>query len=78
MGKDQLKHKVLVVYELGGVGKPGSDSLEMLKQIMSEGRIRRQIAESTPQGVRGRTIEVDGPTALWTTGLAPSSRTVCL
>jgi hypothetical protein len=78
MGKDQLKHKVLVVYELGGVGKPGSDSLEMLKQIMSEGRTRRQIAESTPQGVRGRTIEVDGPTALWTTGLAPSSRTVCL
>jgi type II secretory pathway component PulJ len=61
MGKDALKHKVLVIYELGGIGRPGSDALEMVKQGMSEGCIRRQIAESTNKGVRPKLVEVDGP-----------------
>jgi hypothetical protein len=61
MVKDALKHKVLVIYELGGIGRPGSDALEMVKQGMSEGCIRRQIAESTNKGVRPKLVEVDGP-----------------
>jgi type II secretory pathway component PulJ len=61
MGKDALKHKVLVIYELGGIGRPGSDALEMVEQGMSEGCIRRQIAESTNKGVRPKLVEVDGP-----------------
>jgi hypothetical protein len=67
MGKDALKHKVLVIYELGGIGRPGSDALEMVKQGMSEGCIRRQIAESTNKGVRPKLVEVDGPMNVWTT-----------
>jgi type II secretory pathway component PulJ len=67
MGKDALKHKFLVIYELGGIGRPGSDALEMVKQGMSEGCIRRQIAESTNKGVRPKLVEVDGPMNVWTT-----------
>jgi type II secretory pathway component PulJ len=67
MGKDALKHKVLVIYELGGIGRPGSDALEMVEQGMSEGCIRRQIAESTNKGVRPKLVEVDGPMNVWTT-----------
>jgi hypothetical protein len=66
MGKDALKHKVLVIYELGGIGRPGSDALVMVKQGMSEGCIRRQIAESTNKGVRPKLVEVDGPMNVWT------------
>ena len=67
MGKDGLKHKILVVYELGGLGAEGKESLEMAKQILSEGCLKRQIAEGTNKGVHGKLVEVDGPTALWTT-----------
>jgi hypothetical protein len=67
MGKDGLKNKILVVYELGGLGTEGKESLEMAKQILSEGCLKRQIAEGTNKGVHGKLVEVDGPTALWTT-----------
>jgi len=67
MGKDGLKNKILVVYELGGLGTEGKESLEMAKQILSEGSLQRQIAEGTSKGVHGKLVEVDGPTALWTT-----------
>jgi hypothetical protein len=67
MGKDGLKNKILVVYELGGLGAEGKESLEMAKQILSEGCLKRQIAEGTNKGVHGKLVEVDGPTALWTT-----------
>ncbi len=62
-----MRNQILVVYELGGLGNEGKESLEMMKQLLTEGCIKRQIAESTPQGVRGRLIEVEGPTGLWTT-----------
>jgi hypothetical protein len=67
MGKDALRYKTLIIYELGGLGKAGSDALEMAKQGMSEGRIRRQIAESSNKGVRPKLVEVDGPFNVWTT-----------
>ncbi len=67
MGKDGLKNKILIVYELGGLGAEGKESLEMAKQILSEGCLKRQIAEGTSKGVHGKLVEVDGPTALWTT-----------
>jgi hypothetical protein len=64
IGKDGLKNKILVVYELGGLGSEGKESLEMAKQILSEGCLRRQIAKGTSTGVHGKLVEVDGPTAL--------------
>src|SRR5215212_1273357 len=48
-------------------GTEGKESLEMAKQILSEGSLQRQIAEGTSKGVHGKLVEVDGPTALWTT-----------
>lgn len=67
MGRDALRDRFLVVFELGGLGKEGDAGIEMAKQLLTEGRIKRQIADSTPNGVRGRLVEVEGPTGLWTT-----------
>jgi DNA replicative helicase MCM subunit Mcm2 (Cdc46/Mcm family) len=69
MGKDALKRKFLALYELGGLGKEGSEAIEQLKQLLTEGCIRRQIAESTNKGVGGRTVELDGPTGVWSTSM---------
>jgi hypothetical protein len=67
MGQDALKRKFLVLYELGGLGKEGSEAIEQLKQLLTEGKIKRQIAESTNRGVGGQTVELDGPTGVWST-----------
>lgn len=65
MDKDALKRKFLALYELGGLGSEGSEAIEQLKQLLTEGCIKRQIAESTNKGVDGRTVELDGPTGVW-------------
>jgi len=67
MGRDALKRKFLALYELGGLGREGSEAIEQLKQLLTEGCIKRQIAESTNSGVGGRTVELDGPTGVWST-----------
>jgi hypothetical protein len=67
MGRDALKRKFLALYELGGLGREGSEAIEQLKQLLTEGCIKRQIAESTNNGVGGRTVELDGPTGVWST-----------
>jgi hypothetical protein len=67
MGRDALKRKFLALYELGGLGREGSEAIEQLKQLLTEGCIKRQIAESTNNGVGGRTVELDGPTGIWST-----------
>jgi hypothetical protein len=67
IGQYTLKHKFLLLYELGGLGRQGSEAIEQLKQLLTEGNIRRQIAESTNNGVGGRLVEVEGPTAVLTT-----------
>jgi len=67
IGENTLTDKFLLIYELGGLGKEGEQGLEMVKQLLTEGRIDRQIAESTGKGVRGRRVYAEGPTGLWTT-----------
>jgi hypothetical protein len=67
MGRYALTNRFLTLYELGGLGKEGSEAIEQLKQGLTEGRIKRQIAESTNRGVGGRTVELEGPFGIWTT-----------
>src|SRR5215217_4889204 len=67
IGEDTLVNRFLQIYELGGMGKEGEQGLEMAKQLLTEGSIERQIAESTGKGVRGRKVKTNGPTGLWTT-----------
>ena len=67
IGENTLTDKFLLIYELGGLGKEGEQGIEMVKQLLTEGRIDRQIAESTGDGVRGRRVYAEGPTGLWTT-----------
>jgi hypothetical protein len=69
MGQNgQLRNRLLVIYELGGFGKEGTEGLEMAKQLMSEGRISRETVETfTNKQNTNRTIITEGPTAMWTT-----------
>jgi hypothetical protein len=68
IGENTLTDKFLLIYELGGLGKEGEQGLEMIKQLLTEGRIDRQIAESVQgKGVQGRRVYAEGPTGLWTT-----------
>jgi len=67
IGENTLTNKFLLIYELGGLGKEGESGIEMIKQLLTEGRIDRQIAEGTGKGVRGRRVYTEGPTGLWTT-----------
>jgi hypothetical protein len=67
IGENTLTNKFLMIYELGGLGKEGEQGLEMIKQLLTEGRIDRQIAEGTNKGVQGRRVYTEGPTGLWTT-----------
>ena len=82
MGRDALKRNFLALYELGGLGREGSEAIEQLKQLLTEGCIKRQIAESTNNGVGGRTVELDGPTGVWSSpqrcALTRNSETVFL
>jgi len=66
-GETTLSNKFLLIYELGGLGKEGEQGIEMVKQLLTEGRIDRQIAEGTGKGVQGRRVYAEGPTGLWTT-----------
>jgi hypothetical protein len=67
IGENTLSNKFLLVYELGGLGKEGESGIEMVKQLLTEGRIDRQIAEGTAKGVQGKRVYAEGPTGLWTT-----------
>jgi hypothetical protein len=67
MGRYALTNRFLTLYELSGLGKEASEAIEQLKQGLTEGRIKRQIAESTNKGVGGRTVELEGPFGIWTT-----------
>jgi len=59
---ESLSHRMLVVYEAAGLN---SDfGCYVLRSLLSEGRIRYQTVEKTPQGLQPRLIECEGPTGL--------------
>jgi len=63
-GEEDLRHKMLVLIEWRGVNPEGEYPLESL---LSEGYVKYETVESTPDGLRARTIERPGPTGLLTT-----------
>ena len=63
-GEEDLRHKMLVLIEWRGVNSEGEYPLESL---LSEGYLKYETVESTPDGLRARTIERPGPTGLLTT-----------
>jgi hypothetical protein len=61
-GTEPLKHRMLVLYEADGMA--GEVTSYLVRSLLSEGHIRYETVEKTPQGLRSRLIEREGPTGL--------------
>ena len=76
-GDEPLKHRMLVLYEAEGMS--GDTASYLIRSLLSEGRVRYETVEKTPQGLQGRLIEREGPTGLIVTttreGLHPENET---
>lgn len=75
--QEPLEHRMLVVYEAAGLQSEFASYL--LRSLLSEGRLRYETVESTPEGLRPRLVEREGPTGLIVTttavGLHPENET---
>jgi hypothetical protein len=65
----EYKHTTVVIFEAHGQG--GELSSYLIRTLISEGQIRHQTVESTPQGLVGRAIVKEGPTNFITTTTLP-------
>jgi hypothetical protein len=76
-GDEPLKHRMLVLYEAEGMS--GDTASYLIRSLLSEGRVRYETVEKTPQGLQCRLIEREGPTGLIVTttrdGLHPENET---
>ena len=76
-GDEPLKHRMLVLYEAEGMS--GDIASYLIRSLLSEGCVRYETVEKTPQGLQGRLIEREGPTGLIVTttrdGLHPENET---
>ena len=75
--EEPIKHRFLVVYEAAGMS--GEFATYLIRSLLSEGRVRYETVEKTPQGLKARVIEREGPTGLIVTttavGLHPENET---
>jgi hypothetical protein len=60
--EEPLAHRHLVVIEAAGMESEFASYL--LRSLLSEGKLRYQTTDKTPQGMRGRLIQIDGPTGV--------------
>lgn len=60
--EEPIKHRFLVIYEAEGMASEFATYL--MRSLLSEGKVRYETVESTPQGIRPRLIEREGPTGL--------------
>lgn len=60
--EEPIRHRFLVIYEADGMASDFATYL--MRSLLSEGRVRYETVESTPQGIRPRLIEREGPTGL--------------
>ena len=76
-GEEPLKHRMLVLYEAEGMS--GDTASYLIRSLLSEGCVRYETVEKTPQGLQARLIEREGPTGLIVTttrdGLHPENET---
>src|SRR5215216_396471 len=75
--EEPIKHRFLVVYEAAGIS--GEFATYLMRSLLSEGCVRYETVEKTPQGLQARLIEREGPTGLIVTttrdGLHPENET---
>jgi hypothetical protein len=67
---EPLRHRVLVIYEAAGMASETATYL--IRSLLSEGCVRYETVEKTPEGMRSRLIEREGPTGLLLTTTAVS------
>lgn len=60
--EEPIMHRFLVIYEADGMASDFATYL--MRSLLSEGKVRYETVESTPQGIRPRLIEREGPTGL--------------
>ncbi len=60
--EEDLRHKFIVLFEASGLS--GDFQTYLIRSLLSEGRIKYGFVEKTPQGLRSRKIEKEGPTGL--------------
>jgi hypothetical protein len=65
-----MSHRMLVVYEAAGMA--GDMQSYLLRSLLSEGRIRYQMAAKSGGEIKGRLVELEGPTGLIVTTTAVS------
>ncbi len=65
--EEPLSHRFIVIVEAAGIGEIGS---YLIRSLLSEGRIHYGTVERTPEGLRPRRIEREGPTGLLVTTTA--------
>jgi hypothetical protein len=65
---EPLQHRMLVIYEAAGLHSDFASYL--LRSLLSEGCVRYETVERTPEGLRPRLIEREGPTGLLVTTTA--------
>jgi DNA-binding MarR family transcriptional regulator len=65
---EPLRHRFVVLYEASALGSEWA--AYFVRSLMSEGRIVYETVEKTPEGMRARRIEREGPTGLLTTTTA--------
>lgn len=68
--EEPLAHRMLVVYEAAGLA--GEWASYLMRSLLSEGRVRYETVEKTPDGMKARMIERNGPTGLIVTTTAIS------
>lgn len=60
--EESFVHKMLLVYEYAGMDNETANYL--IRSLLSEGRIKYPTVDKTSEGLKGRTIEKEGPTGL--------------
>jgi hypothetical protein len=67
-GDEPLSHRFLVLYEAAGMSSDFQSYL--VRSLLSEGRLRYETVEKTPEGMKPRLIQREGPTGLIVTTTA--------
>ena len=65
---EPVAHRVMIMYEAAGL--VGEFATYLMRSLLSEGRIRYETVEKSPEGLRARLIVREGPTSLVTTTTA--------
>ena len=66
--EEPLEHRMLVIFEAGGMESDFTSYL--IRSLLSEGKIRYETVEKTTDGLKARLIEREGPTGLLITTTA--------